>query len=78
MAGLLFLISFASPKTVIISREGNRSPIKMGSFFFTLLLMLEAKAPQGMKINQEPFTNEKQLGFGFVVLCFVLERTIKV
>lgn len=65
---LAFYSSCAFLKAVVIPSEGTRPRHSVVKTIVFLLLMLKARTQQGIKINHDPFTNQKWLSFGWVFL----------
>lgn len=65
---LAFYSSCAFLKTVAMPSEGTRPRHSVMKTIVFLLLMPKARTQQGIKINHDPFTNQKWLSFGWVFL----------
>lgn len=67
---LAFYSSCAFLKAVVMPSEGTRPRHSVVKTIVFLLLMLKTRTQEGIKINHDPFTNQKWLSFGWVFLLF--------
>lgn len=67
---LAFYSSCAFLKAVVMPSEGTRPRHSVMKTIVFLLLMLKTRTQEGIKINHDPFTNQKWLSFGWVFLLF--------